>query len=198
MNGIDKITASIEAGVLAEVSAIRDETEARCREIKEASEKQAKEEYEAIIEQGKKDCETRAERIVSAAGMETRKTVLAMKQEMVSKAFELAVDKVCSLPEDEYVAFLARQAANAADTGLEEIVFNEKDKAAVGKKVAKSANDLLGERGLPGKLTVSEAVCNIRGGLLLRQGDIEVNCAVETIASSLRSQMASEVANAMF
>jgi V/A-type H+-transporting ATPase subunit E len=51
---------------------------------------------------------------------------------------------------------------------------------------------------MPTGLTVSEQTRDIRGGLLVKQGDIETNCAVETIASGFRSEMASQVAAAMF
>ena len=106
--------------------------------------------------------------------------------------------KVCDLPEDEYVDFLANQAAKAAVYGQEELVFNEQDRARVGKKVAKAANALLAERGLPGQLTVSELTRDICGGVLVKMGDIEANCSVEAIAGTLRSEMASEVAGALF
>lgn len=198
MNGIDRITASIERDAVAEIGKIRSETEARCREIKEKYDLQAQEEYWTIVKQGMKDCESRVERLGSTAEMEAKKAVLAMKQEMVTRAFETAVDRVCSLPEKDYVDFCARQAAKAASNGLEELVFNAKDRASVGKKVAKAANALLEERGVPGKLTVSEETRDIRGGVLVKMGDIEANCTVEAIASSYRSEMASEVANALF
>lgn len=198
MNGIDRITASIEQDAVAEIEKVRSETEARCREIKEKYDLQAQEEYWAIVKQGMKDCESRVERLGSTAEMEAKKAILAMKQEMVSRVFEIAVDRVCNLPEQEYVDFCARQAAKAAANGLEELVFNARDTAAVGKKVAKAANALLEERGVPGKLTVSEDTRDIRGGVLVKMGDIEANCAVEALASAYRSEMASEVANALF
>lgn len=198
MNGIDRITASIEQDAVAEIEEIRSETEAKCREIKEKYELQAQEEYWAIVKQGMRDCESRVERLGSTAEMEAKKAVLAMKQSMVSKVFEMAIDRVCALPEQEYVDFCARQAAKAASSGVEELVFNARDKGAVGKKVAKAANDLLEERGVPGKLTVSSDTRDIRGGVIVKLGDIEANCAVEAIASTYRSEMASEVANALF
>lgn len=198
MNGIDRITASIEQETIAGIEEVRSATEARCREIKEKYEQQAQEEYRRILEQGISDCESRVERLGSTAEMEAKKAVLAMKQSMVSRVFDMAVDRVCKLPEDEYVSFCARQAAAAASTGLEELVFNEGDRTRVGKKVAKAANALLEERGLQGRLTVSEDTRDILGGLLVRQGDIETNCTVETIAASYRDDMAAEIANALF
>ena len=42
--------------------------------------------------------------------MEAKKLTLATKQEMLDKAFELALDRLVSLPDDEYVALLAELA----------------------------------------------------------------------------------------
>jgi len=62
----------------------------------------------------------------------------------------------------------------------------------------RSAGAMVRERGLHGGLTLSEETADIRGGLLLRQGNIEVNCAVETLMGLYRSSLATQVANILF
>ena len=48
------------------------------------------------------------------------------------------------------------------------------------------------------RLTVSSATRDLRAGFVLQQGDIEVNCAVETIAELCRSDLAAQVAEVLF
>ena len=83
-------------------------------------------------------------------------------------------------------------------TGTETLVFNAKDQAACGQAVVDAANALLAQQGKPGRLTMSQATRDLRAGFVLQQGDIEVNCAVETIAELCRSDLAAQVAEVLF
>ena len=132
------------------------------------------------------------------AEMEARKSVLALKQEMVAAVFEEARRELSGLPGEEYVAFLAKMASEAASSGTEELLLNERDKAASGKAVCKAANALLTAKGMHGGLTLSEDTADIAGGLILRQGGIEVNCAVDTLIEQQRGSLSAQVAAELF
>lgn len=199
MNGIDKITARIAADAQAENRVLREETEQRCAEIRAEYEKKAQEEYRKIIQEGERENERRAASIERTAKLESRKSVLAMKQEVVSKAFALAKAKLVSLPEQDYVSFLARQACEASITGEEEVILNKEDRARCGAKVVKAANDLLKKRRVQHPaLTLSGEVREMSGGLILKQGDIEVNCTVDILLELNRESLSAEVAEVLF
>ena len=89
-------------------------------------------------------------------------------------------------------------AAAAAITGEEEVIFSEADRARVGAKTVKRANELLSASGKPGTLTLSDATRPMSGGLILKQGDIEVNCTVDTLLDLSRSELAARVAEVLF
>lgn len=198
MNGIEKISARLLSDAEQEIAALNEDTERKCGEIRAEFEKKAQAEYQSRMAEGAKAAETRLQRLGSAAEMEAKKAILAFKQEMVAKAFADASEKLANLPKDDYVKFLASQAAAAASTGSEELIFNARDKAAVGDAVAEAANALRKEKGLPGALKVSGETREITGGVIVRQGNIEVNCAVETLVSLRRSELATQVAEILF
>lgn len=198
MNGIEKITARIRADAEAECAAIRAESEARCAEIRAENERVAQEQYWKLVREGVKDTEQRVQRMGRTARLEARKGVLTMKQESVSKAFDRAKEKIAELPEKDYVAFLAREAAEAAVTGQEEVILSKKDRAAVGAKVVKAANELLAKKDVTGVLTLSDETREMTGGLILKQGDIEVNCTVDTLLELSRGELAARVAEVLF
>ena len=198
MNGIEKITAKLEAEARAEIDSVKAETAAKCEEIKKEYDKKAQDEYWKRVQAGTKNCENRVERMASAADMEARKSILAFKQEMVSKAFNRAVENIGQMPREEYIAFLAGQTAKAAATGSEELIFNERDKKELGADTAKAANALLKKKGLAGGLTVSDETREIPGGLIVKQGDIEVNCSVDILVQLYRNELASQVAEILF
>lgn len=198
MNGIEKITAKLEAEALADVEAIKAEAQAKCDEIKKEYAQKAQDEYWKRVQTGTKACENRVTRLASASDMEARKALLAFKQEQVSLAFDRAVEVMSNMDADKYITLLASLAAKAASYGSEELIFNARDKAAVGEKTAKAANALLTQRGGTGKLTVADETRDIPGGVIVRQGDIEVNCSIDTLVQLHRNELASQVAEILF
>ncbi|MGX8692464.1 MAG: V-type ATP synthase subunit E [Clostridia bacterium] len=198
MKGTEKIIAHIRADAEAQSAAILSQAEQQCAAIRADFEAKAKERYNERLLSGEKACEDRVDSMDRIARMEARKGLLALKQEMVSRSFELACEKLVKLPEAEYVALLARLAADAAVTGTEEIVLNARDRAAVGEKAVKAANARLAEAGKPAELKLSPAEGSFAGGLLLRRGSIETNCTAELLVELQRSEMSSELAGVLF
>ena len=197
MKGIDKITSRIIADAEAECRDVKRESDERCAAVRAENEKRAQDEYWRLVREGVKDTEQRVQRMDRTARLEAKKSVLNMKQEAVSRAFDLAKDKIAELPERDYVAFLAREAAEAAITGQEEVIFCERDRKSVGAKAVKAANELLAAKGMPGLLTLSDATRDMAGGLMLKQGDIEVNCTVDTLLDLTRDELAARVADVL-
>ncbi len=91
-----------------------------------------------------------------------------------------------------------RLANSAARTGEEQIILNQRDFSSVGVKVATAANHMLEARGIPGKLSVCDKIRSFSGGIILKDGDIEVNCTVETLTQMCRSELSAQVADIMF
>jgi len=54
------------------------------------------------------------------------------------------------------------------------------------------------ERGLEPKLTLSDAAAAISGGLLLRKGAVEVNCALDSLVEMSRNSLDAEIAAVLF
>ena len=194
MKGTEKIIAHIQADADARADAIIKQAEEKCAAIRESYEQKAKEAYAEKIRAGVKANQDRLDSMERLARMEGRKAVLALKQDMVNESFALAADQLVNLPEEQYVAFLARLAAGASVTGDEQIVLNARDRKAVGEKVVAAANKLRGG----GKLTLSPDSGDFKGGLILRRENIEVNCTAELLVDLCRDEMAAELAGVLF
>ena len=198
MNGIDRITDRIEADAREQAKAIIAEAEAKCAEIRKENEKKAQERYLQLIRNGTKDCESGLERRKSAAEMDAKKSVLALKQDCVAEAFDMAKRRLADMPEDSYVGFLASLAASAAADGSGEIVLSARDRERCGKAVLERANAALAAKGLTPALTLAADSREISGGLILRQGGVEVNCSSEALVEALKGPMTADVARTLF
>ena len=204
MNGIEKITGQIDADVQKEIGAALDQARAQAKEIEARYESQAEAQAEAIRRKGEQDAALRRERLVDVARLEARKTLLAAKQDMVGQAFDLALKKLLELPDQEYIALLAKLAVAASRTGREQVILSQKDRSRYGKQAVTMANDMLAKKAGPraaesaGMLTLAGESRPMAGGLILRDGRVETNCSFEVLIHLQRDALSAEVARALF
>ena len=221
MNGIDKITQRIGADTQAEIDRILADAAVQAEAAADKFRTQAEAEDRDLLAKSERAAAEREERLVSAAQMEARKTLLTAKQEMVERAYQRALEKLRSLPQEQYVELLVR----ASSTGREEVVFSTEDREGAGKAAVARANELLAKEAAPelplgdgvvanllnkvaagvsafaqgtAMLAVSEETRDISGGFILKDGRIEVNCTFDALVRAEREQTAGEVAKLLF
>lgn len=195
MKGIEKITARIAADAEAANHAVCEESAKRIAEIRAEYDKKAQEESAAILRAGEKEAQQMASRIERTAQLEAKRDLLAVKQEMVSRAFELAKTKFAQMPQAEYVAYLSRQAIAAFSGGQAQLVLNAADRDAYGRQLEALINPMLKGKG---SVSVAQETADIIGGFLLKQGDVEVNCTVDILLELIRGELAAQVAQVLF
>ena len=204
MNGIEKITGQIDADVQKEIDAALDQARAQAKEIEARYESQAQTQGEALRRKGEQDAALRRERLVDVARLEARKTLLAAKQDLVGQAFDLALKKLLELPDQEYIALLAKLAMAASRTGREQVILSQKDRSRYGKQAVTMANDMLAKKAGPraaesaGMLTLAGEARPMAGGLILRDGRVETNCSFEVLIHLQRDALSAEVARVLF
>ena len=226
MEGIEKITAKVAQDAQADIDRLTAETEEKVQAIRAAAAARAQQEANDIVEKGRMAAAERLERLSSASQMERRKLELGAKQEVLGEAFALALEKLCTLPEKEYISLLAKLALKASTSGREQMIFSQKDRNTVGKQVVMAVNEALVKERAPSLpeevakskvgafvdklvhnttavvtgtgLTLSEETRDIRGGFIMVDGDVEINCAFETLVRLQREQMEKTVADALF
>ena len=227
MEGIEKITAKIAEDAQAEVNRLMAETSEKVKAIQTSAAAQAQQEANEIVEKGRMAASERLERLSSAAQMERRKLELSAKQEVLGEAFDLALSKLCALPEKDYIDLLTKLALEASSSGKERLIFSQKDRNKVGKQVVIAANEALVKERAPalpeevtkskvgafvdklvhsttaavtgaGMLTLAEETRDIQGGFIMVDGAVEINCAFETLVRLQREKLERKVADALF
>ena len=193
MKGLDKIMERIRADAAAEIDAIRAEGEARAAEMTADFAARAEETSRTEAEKTRLAVQALSERGSRADAMDQSKALLAAKQACIDEAFALAAKKLGALPREEYISVLAALAA-ASGVGDEEIILSTADAAEIGAQVVEKAN--AGKSGAA--FTLSAETRELEGGLILKRGDVEVNCAFATQLRLLRQTMAADVAAILF
>ena len=198
MKGLEKITQRISAEAEKEAEAILSDGEETAASIRTEYGKRARDTFESLLNQGKDLLEQKVQRAGRAGRLDAKKDILSLKQEMVGESYRKAKELILAMPEADYIRFLAREAGSASLTGREELILSPEDKERLGEKLLKAANDVCRERGLAGAMTLSRETRPIRGGLVLHQGDIEVNCTLDTLLELSRGSLDAEVARTLF
>ncbi len=195
MKGIEKITEKILQNTQQEIEEIRREAQLKAEEITARYGETARKEVDEIICRGGTAAEERIERLAAVAVLDARKLELTAKQEMLNRAFEMALDQLNHLPEEEYILLLGKLAATASRNGKEEIILSREDQTRIGEKVVREANQRIPGGG---NLSLSSESMALKGGLMLRYEDIEINCTFESLIRRIKSQMSAELAGILF
>ena len=194
MNGIEKITQMIQSEAQTQIDGVLAKAREEAAQIAARYEAQAQAEAAELAAKQQRAAAEREERLISAARMEARKVALAARQELVDKAYDLALEKLCAMPEKTYVETVAQLLAQAAPNGQGEVILNPQVSASMGPAIVERANALIGG----GKLTLSKTAREIRGGFILKCGNVEVNGTFETLVRLQRTQNAGAVAKQLF
>ena len=195
---LEKILERIERDAQGEVDKIKSRTSASADEII----KKAKAEADALKAQALEDvgseAEQRKQRIVATARLDLRKSILAEKQNSIDAAFQEAIETLLNMEDAEYRKIIKNMILSNVQTGDEEIIFSDRDKARFGKKFLEEINRQLVKNGKKGNLTISQDTYDILGGFVLRRGKIELNSSFESLFKSSRDDLESEVSKILF
>ena len=193
MNGIEKITQRITADAQAEIDRVLGAAKEEAAQITARMTAEAEAVAAELAAKNEKAAAEHEERLVSAAQMEARKVQLAAKQDMLEKAYERALEKLCAMPAEQYAAVLAELLVKASSTGSEAVIFSAEDREKVGKAAVEKANSVSGK-----KLVLSDETQPIKGGFILKDQNVEVNCTFETLVRLQKAETAGAVAKKLF
>lgn len=188
MNGLQNLTDKIQSDAKGYASELAESTRKKVEELLHEQQGQADALRAETVEAARKEAEGIIARAKSQAALEERNALLRAKREMINDTFELAGEEIAALPKEKYLALLVRL-VKKYQTGPAEIILNARDQKAVGA-------DLLGElfsgAGAP-MVSLGKQPGSFKGGLILRQGDVDTNCTIEVLCEGLRHELEPKV-----
>ena len=190
MNGLTNISDKILADAKQKADAIIAEADVAAAKILADSKKRAEEEAEAVLKDSDARCADAVEKARLASELEGRRLISNARQQMITQAFDTALERLLALPEAEYRRLLVKLANDVlADGKGGEALLNARDRAAHGQALAGA---------LDGRATLAADSAPIVGGLIVRRGKIEYNCALDVLVRLISEKAAPEVSAALF
>lgn len=190
MNGLQNISNKILADANLKADAIIAEAEQNAAKILADSKKRADAEVEATQKESAARCADVVEKARLVSELEGKKLISNARQQMIAQTFKTAQERLISLPEAEYRKLLVSLASDVLSDGKGgEVLLNAKDRAAHGQALAEALN---------GRATLAADAAPIVGGLIIRRGKIEYNCALDVLVRMVSEKVAPEVSSALF
>ena len=189
MNGLASISEKILADAKQQADAIIAEAKQSAQIILADAKKHAESDAAAAMQESAARCLDAEEKARLASQLEGKKMVANARQQMITQAFDIALKRMLSLPVAEYRALLIKLANEVLSDGKGgELLLNARDYTAHGEAL---------KAALPGVVLIN-APAPIVGGLIIRRGKIEYNCALDVIVRMASEKLAPEVSSALF
>ncbi len=221
MIGTKRITDKIISDAETEARAKLDAASAECERIRSDYQSQSTALRERMLAEAENEAELRVQRAKSTAAVEKQNIILAAKSETVSAAFATAYAEIRALNDEKYRELLVKlieaalinqinaekfERENYGEEELQiadryEIMLNKADRATHGKAVidgVRRASIGRLDMSVLEKLTLSDKLANIDGGVIIKYGDMEINCSLSMIFSRLRESLESEIYKILF
>ena len=190
---IEKITTAILDEAATESEQILNVAKTKGRKIINDIKYRTKVETDLAIREAAEEKDKIIERRKSVAELDSKKIVLAAKQECIGECFKKAQDYILNMEETQYVEFLTNLGkASQMTEGV--LIFNEKERETIGAKVVAAL-----EAAVPGsKFELSDETRKIKGGFVLQKGQMFINNTVEAIVEEHRQDLVADVAAILF
>ena len=191
------ITDRIIKDARARADAILALGKTRAEEIRLKSEARINKEREAATEKMEAESADLRARMLRMAELDHAKLMLAMKREVIDRAFARAAEMMRGMPPDAARAYIERLLLKTAG-GDEEIIVAEGDAALYDPEFISAINAKLSKAGGKGGLRLSGERRDLNGGFMLRRESVEVNCAFDIIVDQNKPDLEFEVSRMLF
>ncbi|MBS4030318.1 MAG: hypothetical protein KGZ63_02705 [Clostridiales bacterium] len=198
MSGANKLIEKILAEANSQAETVLAEAEQRAAEISAKGVKEAEAKKKSLLDNAKVQGEERKRRAHTIAELDARKAILAAKEQMIEDTFAQAIGRLQKVDKKAYEDMIYPMLLVAVETGTEEIIVAADDQERYTPELLEKANKALIAQGKQGKLTLSAETREVKGGFILRSGDMEINSSFDAILRMQRDRLEPDVAAILF
>lgn len=219
MTGLERITERILADAKEDARKILEQAQADCRAAADDYYDRAEALREELADRAMAEGEALIARARSTAAMTRRDILLSKREELIDEAFRMANKKLCATDYGKYrellIALLAaalldqhKNEQQSREYGDEvepvekfEVLLNARDRERFGMTVIEGARRVTERRigaDKTARITLAQDAADIDGGLVLRYGDIEINCSLSVIFARMRRDLEGKLSALLF
>ena len=196
--GAEKIVEKILQDARDKAQEITSGAQAEAGKIVAEANKAAEGKKTVSLAAGDKEAALTKQRIVASAHMEAKKLLLQTKQELLSAAFDSALEKIKNMDNTQFERLMTNLMINLVETGDEAVIISEADKKRLSPEFLYYVNRTIAKEQVPCNVTMSDEVRDIPSGFILKRGDVEINATFEALLRQKKDALSTEVVKILF
>ena len=193
MAGIEEILNIIVSQQKETENSIISAAEKRADQIMADGNEKAEAAYEESVRKSKDQLAREYANSCASADADMKRKVLAYKVELVDKAIEATLRKLCSLPAEEYFSVILELIKKRVQSGKGVLSLSKDDLARIPDSFRKSVSNLVDT-----DITISSEPADIDNGFVLTYGLVSENCSFSDIMVSERDAVRDTAASVLF
>jgi V/A-type H+-transporting ATPase subunit E len=196
MPGIDTITAAILEDARQQAEAVLEDARAKARGIAQQATERAEKSARELTGQAAQEAAEYGRRMESMADLSCRRARLEVKQQLLDKLFDQALQALSAMEDRDYLALITDLMVEAAE-GNEQVVVAPGE-GRIDSAFLAGINNRLKAEGRCGELKLAERREPMAGGFILDSRGVEINCSFEMLVRQARPVMEKEAAALLF
>lgn len=195
---IKDIKAKIISDAEIEANKIINEATNKTKEIKEEAEKEARDIKSKILKRINQEILLKKGKIITEANLEAKKAILSIKQEIIDKTFNRALENIINLDDKKYRDFVKKIILDNIEKGDETIFISSSDKDRISKDFIKEINCEIEAKSKKGNINLSPSYLQIKGGVVIGSNNIRKNSSLELIFKKVREELEIKISQYLF
>lgn len=196
--GAEKIVEKILQDARDKAQEITSGAQAEAGKIVAEANKAAEGKKTVSLAAGDKEAALTKQRIVASAHMEAKKLLLQTKQDLLSAAFDSALEKIKNMDNTQFERLMTNLMIHLVETGDEVVIISEADKKRLSPEFLYYVNRTIAKEQVPCNVTMSDEVRDIPSGFILKRGDVEINATFEALLRQKKDALSAEVVKILF
>lgn len=196
--GAEKIVEKILQDARDKAREITSGAQAEAGKIVAEANKAAEGKKTVSLAAGDKEAALTKQRIVASAHMEAKKLLLQTKQDLLSAAFDSALEKIKNMDNTQFERLMTNLMIHLVETGDEVAIISEADKKRLSPEFLYYVNRTIAKEQVPCNVTMSDEVRDIPSGFILKRGDVEINATFEALLRQKKDALSAEVVKILF
>lgn len=198
MSGAEKLKEKIIAEAEAQAKRLLEEARQRADTIVAHGEREGTSKKDALLAQARAQAEERKRRALTITELDARKQILAAKEELIEDTFNQALARLQALDREKYRELVFPMILAAVQRGDEEIIVSPEQKIFFDASFMEKLNTTLRQQGKKGEIALSGTTRLLKGGFVLRAGEVEINNSFDSLLRMQRDLLEPAVAGMLF
>ncbi len=192
--GLEELLKDIEKKAEKRVEEIISAAEEEGKKIIKEREAKAKEEKEETLKEEKENGKAEVEAARTLARLESKKTLLKKKEEIINSILKKLKEKIAELPKSDYQRLFLETVRTLLDKGKYQLLVGRESKEKLGEDFFYDVQKSFSE----GDLIRAGETSEIDEGLLLKGDGVEINLSLENVLKSREREVKMKLNSFLF